>query len=370
MLSGNNSILKKATTAKTNTNNAQIKEKIKLAYNSALTKDIADQKGEVDKSTFEDELKTEFPGKAIDIGESANKKEWVVTIDGVTENVPIGKDIPKSSGKLGSEIFESSGTTEGKMHIGDYVNYPVYYDNVASSESFGTAKDIPADTYTGWRVLSIEGTGDGQYIRLVSAGVPLNYFHPGNYSVTSVENLTTKFFSTPINSTLTEYSFYSCGFKTAQNGMLVTSISDVMGLFNNVYTSKYGIGESATYTDDVLNQTFTNSNVAGQPKVQSITKRDLDAVFGTTTTYETDISSNDLFAIPCKEPENLEYAKTWLALAMTPSVMWGTSSEGTPIGFAYETLGVRCVVSLAPNIRFSLAEGSNSTDTLKTWNLE
>ena len=91
MLSGDNSILQKATDAKTNSDSAQTKEKIRLAYNSALTKDIADQKGEVYKSTFEDELKVEFPGKSIDIEESTNKKEWVVTIDGVTENVPIGK---------------------------------------------------------------------------------------------------------------------------------------------------------------------------------------------------------------------------------------------------------------------------------------
>ena len=87
--------MNKATTAKENTDNAQVREKIRLAYNSALTKDISDQKGEVQKSTFEDELTTEFPGKTIEIGESANKKEWIVTIDGVTENVPIGKDTPK-----------------------------------------------------------------------------------------------------------------------------------------------------------------------------------------------------------------------------------------------------------------------------------
>ena len=95
MLSGDNGILQKATTAKENTGNAQVREKIRLAYSSALTKDILDQKGEVQKSTFADELKNEFPGKTFDISESADKKEWLITIDDVTENVPIGKDTPK-----------------------------------------------------------------------------------------------------------------------------------------------------------------------------------------------------------------------------------------------------------------------------------
>ena len=95
MLSGDNGILQRATDAKTNTDNAQIREKIRLAYNSALTKDITNQNGEVQKSTLEDELENEFPNKAIEITDSADKKEWVITIDGVTENVPIGKDAPK-----------------------------------------------------------------------------------------------------------------------------------------------------------------------------------------------------------------------------------------------------------------------------------
>ena len=95
MLSADNGILQRATDAKTKSDEAQIRERIQLAYNSALTKDISNQKAEVEKSTFEDELKVEFPNKTIRIENSADKKEWIVTINGVTENVPIGKDTPK-----------------------------------------------------------------------------------------------------------------------------------------------------------------------------------------------------------------------------------------------------------------------------------
>ena len=376
MLSGDNGVLQRATDAKTNTDNAQIKEKIRLAYTSALTKDISNQKAEVQKSTFEDELEVEFPNKTINIENSNDNKEWIVTIDGVTENVPIGKDTPKNNGKLASEIFEATGTTEGKMHVGDYVNYPVYYDNVSTGEMDDC---FPVDTYLGWRVLSIEGTGDNAYIRLVSAGVPLNYYH-GSVAATTVENLTTKFFNIPIDST-SRYTFRDCGFKTAQNGTKVTSISDVMGLFNNSYTAKYSTGENATYTDGALNQTFTNSNVAGQPKVQSITKADFDKAFGTSVEWNSNVSTNDLLAIPCKSPNESSYAGTWMAYSHPFWDDWAEDYDYSEVLTVYHgngevwslsgfQSGVRCVVTLTSNVKYSLAEGSNSTDALKTWNIE
>ena len=40
---------------------------------------------------------------------------------------------------------------------------------------------------------------------------------------------------------LSNTKFIDCGFKTTQNGAKLTSISDVMGLFNNSYTAKYAM---------------------------------------------------------------------------------------------------------------------------------
>lgn len=76
-----------------------------------------------------------------------------------------------------------------KAQIGDYVNYPVYYDNVNGS------------TMKGWRVISknidLDGNPSPGTVNLVSAGVPLTYYHEYEKSSTSVENLTTKFLETP-----------------------------------------------------------------------------------------------------------------------------------------------------------------------------
>ena len=74
MLSGDNSILQKATDAKTNTDNAQIKEKIQLAYHSALT----GGQGSYTKESLEDELEKEFGENNYNVDDS-DSSNWILT---------------------------------------------------------------------------------------------------------------------------------------------------------------------------------------------------------------------------------------------------------------------------------------------------
>lgn len=79
-----------------------------------------------------------------------------------------------------------------KVEIGDYVNYPVYYDNVNGS------------TLKGWRVISknidLDGNPSPGTVNLVSAGVPLMFNQLGDPD-TSAEVLTNNFLETPISPT-------------------------------------------------------------------------------------------------------------------------------------------------------------------------
>ena len=56
MLSGDNGVLQKATTAKENTDSSQIQERINLAYHSSLV----EGQGKVTEPSLESELKKEF----------------------------------------------------------------------------------------------------------------------------------------------------------------------------------------------------------------------------------------------------------------------------------------------------------------------
>lgn len=126
MLSGDNGILQKATTAKENTDSAQIKERVRLAYNSALTKDLTNGNGDLTKPTLDEEINNEFgsSGKVEKEGD-----EWVIYVD----NNEIERiSIPESALK---PTLISQGAK-----VGDYVNYNASSGNGAGLQI--TASDI------------------------------------------------------------------------------------------------------------------------------------------------------------------------------------------------------------------------------------
>lgn len=84
MLSGDNSILQKATDAKERTDEAQIKERIQLAYHSALT----GGQGSYTKNTLMNELENEFETD-YDVDDSDNEN-WKMKAHGQVITIPAG----------------------------------------------------------------------------------------------------------------------------------------------------------------------------------------------------------------------------------------------------------------------------------------
>lgn len=106
MLSGDNGILQKATTAKTNIDNAQIQEQINLAYHSALV----NGQGEVTETSLETELKNEFNKSTLDEGwldKTSAEGKWKITIDGVPLEVPAGVEFRKTGIDFGDKTAET-----------------------------------------------------------------------------------------------------------------------------------------------------------------------------------------------------------------------------------------------------------------------
>ena len=85
MLTGENGLLTKVGDAKTNTDNAQIKERVQLAYTAA----IANGNGELTESNLRAELTSEF-GDDYDLSEDTTTNEWVISVNEV-ERLRIGK---------------------------------------------------------------------------------------------------------------------------------------------------------------------------------------------------------------------------------------------------------------------------------------
>ena len=87
MLSGDNGILQRATDAKTKSDEAQIRERIQLAYHSALTKDLTGESNELTEDTLSEELENEFKDKTFTIIPTEDKKQWVIKVDNVEVSV-------------------------------------------------------------------------------------------------------------------------------------------------------------------------------------------------------------------------------------------------------------------------------------------
>ena len=320
---------------------------------------------DVTRAIVDNNLATVETGGTLDISSCITNKESIeeFTITNVTGNATKENDKTiKGTGTVdGTATVTITGEVTGKtkdititvkkvevLGVGAYVNYSVDYENVATT---GSGTCIPKDEFAGkWRILDLgANNSDGTYgteenpVRIVSAGVPLTYYHVSPNS-TSVTNLTTGFFSTPINTeTKTSYNYYRCGFKNGSTAL--TNINDVKNLFNNNITAKNG----------------------ETPKVQAMTKEDFDKVYdptGETTTtantYVNDTKFDNMLAIPCKDQS--VYSFYYLASAYLSNHLWGVNSNGYTYYFYYVPYGVRPVVTLVPNI--SITKGTNGA-----WNL-
>ena len=329
-LTGDNGILTKAQSAKKVSTDAEIEEKIKLAVIASKI----NESNTVDTDVLTTELNNQFGDDGWEKTE-IDENTWKVTVNGKSYKIDL------TTGAI------EKVTIVEVLGVGSYVNYSVDYDNVGTTSR---GRYIPKDEYAGkWRILDLGAhNSDGTYgtdenpVRIVSAGVPLSYYHYNNSS-TSVTNLTTGFFSTPIN-TETDYNYYKCGFKNGSTAL--TNINDVKNLFNNNLTAKNG----------------------ETPKVQAMTKEDLDKVYdptGETTTtantYVNDAKFDNMLAIPCKD-QSSHYVYYLLASADNGNGLWIVGNSGRVYGNYYNTYGVRPVVSLVSNI--SITKGTNGA-----WNL-
>lgn len=248
------------------------------------------------------------------------------------------------------------------VSIGDYVNYPVYYDNIPS---FGDLT-YPA-TLRGWRVLSkdvdIDGNAAPGTVNLVSAGVPLTYyFNMGGEK--TLKDLTMNFLNIPFSDTETNF-FRTNGFNLGES---------LREIFDNKYTATYEEDTTVFYSSKTnigLEVTCSGDKSEGDLKVRSMTKADLDKIFepfGEITTVDGTYINGDkyqgLLGIPPDEVAG--YAAYWLASAGSGvnSWMWIVNVYGqTTIGYD-GSAGIRPVVSLKPEV---VAEG---TDITGAWNIE
>ena len=225
------------------------------------------------------------------------------------------------------------------VEVGDYVNYPVDYTNVNGS------------TYEGWRVLSkdvdIDGNESIGTVNLVSAGVPLTYYHTSGKATTSVENLAIKFLTTPFHAS-DDNRYRKAGFDANKT---------LTEIFTNKYTATYASDTTVTYPTFSTN-TVTGTKTTGTLKVRAMTLEDIKKVTGLSSisnwTSLTDARYQNLFNIG---------AIYLLASADNSSRLWFVYDGGNVDSGSNDEGGIRPVVSLKPEVK------ATSQDANGAWNI-
>lgn len=281
-------------------------------------------------------------------------KGWGISASATTPNFYAGDVIPADM-SIGTDsaatLYAIWTTSVGDLpkladvvKVGDYVNYPVYYDNVRDSYSYKS-------NYKGWRVISKDIDIDGNEaigtVNLVSAGMPLTFY--SEYSTTSVEYLAIKFLTTSFHAS-NSYAYRKTGFNPYQT---------LTQIFTNKYTATYANDTSVTYPI-YSTDTVTGTKPAGTLKVRAMTLKDIQTATGLSSisngTYLTNAKYQNLFEVD---------ACYWLASARSARYLWYVNYSGG----AYNNIdnceqGVRPVVSLKPDVK------SNGTDMIGAWNIE
>ena len=277
-------------------------------------------------------------------------KGWGLSASATTPNFYAGDVIPAdmSIGTDSAATLYAIWTTSvddlpklaDVVKVGDYVNYPVYYDNVYTSDTNYKS------TYKGWRVISKDVDIDGNEavgtVNLVSAGVPLTYYHSGA-STTSIKNLAINFLTTSFHVS-NNNQYRKTGFNPYQT---------LTQIFTNKYTDTYANDTSVTYSTN----TVTGSKTAGTLKVRAMTPDDIKLITGGSISSLSDASYKELFQIG---------AYYWLAYADNDSRLWYVDSYrgGDVYDGVGREYGVRPVVSLKSDIKTA------GTDMIGAWNIE
>lgn len=232
MLSGDNGILQRATTAKENTDNAQITERVQLAYTAA----IADGNGVLTEQNLRTELTNEF-GDNYNLGEDTTTNEWVISVNEV-ERLRVSKGVATPTEPQSGESGYAGGS-----YNDPYI--PVGFTHTGSEDwNHGY-------TITG----NVDGTNPGDQF----VWVPCSTEETPPAGVVKFKKITTGKYRN-IYSTLHP----SGGTNASVNAedVTVSEIRTSIGTYGGFYIAKYEAGIMGT-TDNanLLTQTATDGNV-------------------------------------------------------------------------------------------------------------
>lgn len=385
-LTGENGILTQANKAKTETDEKGALEEVQLEVMGSF-----DNNGNYSSSLAKTNLENNLKANVTDKGNGKLKVEY----KGYTFNVDVDGKVSLSNGVDVGEIFDSTGEVEGKLHIGDFINYTAGTwdtDSIAkitasgaknapnttgslslSNYQFGgftngssrdgnavpndssynyvqeTTSDGTKQAVTGWRVFDVSEDG---VITLISAGCPEDYYHPSgtNYAYISEYILTGNVNTNASASTLglgiaPESTYRPRDWSMYVNDKATSATALTKARLDEWYTKYTNTANANTYTDATFRKIYkTDANCVNNGMYESLIDN---------------------------------YSYYWLSSAYYSGVCY-VFPCGRNVSSIYRTaFGVRILVSLSSDIQISEKSVGTKTITSRSndynyniWNIE
>ena len=437
MVVGNNGILTQATDSVSQNKEAVVKEEMELAWASAetefmkeYTKDTSKQRAEY---FTESQLNEFLGGTVLDVVYNENGTSTVkYTKDGLIYEmqIDVNGQVTVPEKKKAIEVYENfagdeEGATEGKLHIGDYINYNPNPNNLTTEEmtvangykyistnsQTGLEDAIAENNYNGttgvteqvftvqsglsWRVIGMEGNN-----LLITTETPIIPDSPVTvndksgyylYGAKAYENCITE-----ITNFAKIYANGRGAVKAATKGMSITEVDNIAGVIANGTTvtpagaNEYeGSANISLYGTQVTE--FQKGNMFGWMPSTWLAAEDKSnanapGVTGTTLAYSYNANNEVLKTASSVIRKELIFGKSnsdkyWLAshafLVKSNTVEFGpgTVSNGNARSMLNyfiggysggDVMGVRPVVALSADITLTAESTENG---ITTWNI-
>ena len=398
MLAGDNGILTRTKSAKKTSEIAGIKEEIK-------TEIIAEQAGN-EGNISEDALKAILEKHGtINYDEDGEKIKSITTKEGyeiAMVDIWTGTTISEENGVKIGEIFDETGLKEGKLHIGDFVNYTAgtwtqedFNKIEESGAKISAASDYPQSNFqfggftlnsskdnsstieddsgnrgnyeiasdgterelTGWRVFDV----NGDMVTLISAGCPENYYHPGSLASDAY---------------ISEYIL------TGNKNTEATSLDLGLGTkylkrdWSMYVNEKYKAINATAITKAKLDEWYTKytNTASADTYITETFDKIYKSIYGSTNT---NCINNGMYESLIDNGKNY-----WLSSAeaygYTLSHVGTNDGDVMVYGYSDTAYGVRILVSLSSDVKFSkksvgtkkVTSQYDNTYTYNVWNIQ
>lgn len=369
MTLGSNGIISKARLAVIEAKKAEVREDVETAW-VKLAKAYLDDGAEDEVEFFTKDIINEnlSSGRILKYSGYVPDGNTTFTYVSTSTYESFGVSVSSTGEVTVTDYSEATKFLADVTEIGDYVDIGIDYTNTT-----GFTKDsriITDKALTGWRVLSIEGSGITGKVKLVSAGTPLSCYRRDTWNKTIISTLNDMYKTLNTNTDSISY-FTKTGFKNDSNEPTY-DMTEVFTYKNSIDTASgihaFGVGSefNGTNTDGEVETLY--KAITGDTK--TITELSHNYALGTTVMKSVVQSKGNTWNDKWNDLMSTGQRYCLGGTAYSTYHYWYTDISGYVHAQNLNSWGVRVVVTLDAGVQISNTNTGDGNSSDKAYTIK